>query len=269
MHPDGSQYIAYVRADADERLGVAQRVGGSWQAVPTTGLPDGAVSALTLRADLNGVLYLACNIQLSASEDTTSKVFKFEWGTWEELPALRFDAETPLQLNPADGTPHVMGYNAANNTCLMALPRGSLEWQPVGQCSFNTAPSPQGIGFTAAGGAPLVAYYDAQDGASYVVQLVSGSWERLGGMLAAGDSREPQLVTAPDGSLVAGYRDGQGAPVVKVFEGAGWTTISTQDLPATVYSLRLAITVNGVLLAGYSYSGDNGWKPGAMQYSQL
>ena len=268
VSPEGSTYIAYTANDAAQRLRVAQLVGGQWQAASVAGLPDAAATALTLQAAGSGVLYLACNVLNEATGEPTSTVFKLSGATWQALPALDFDAGTPMRLG-ASGAPLVLGLDAAGDSCLMLLSGGA--WQPQGSCIFSFAASPAAIAVTPAG-ALLVAYTDLLQGDSFAFRLTGSSWQPVGSSLSTGANNAVcQLVAPSETVLVAGCAANGGEASIELYNSTAaapqWTLLSTAGLPAQLSQLRLAVTSGGGLFAAFS-DASNGGVASVRQYAQ-
>ena len=265
--PGGSTYIAFTASDAAQRLRVSQLVGGQWQAVNATGLPDAAATTLTLQAAGSGVLYLACNLLDEATGDPTSTVLKLSGGTWQALPGLVFDPTTPMRLSSA-GAPLVLGLDANSDTCLMALSGGV--WQAQGPCAFTAASGAASIAISPSG-ALLVAYTTWEQGDSRAVRLNGASWDQVGGVMSpAGTDAACQLVAASDAVLVSACAT-SGGQSLQLYNGTAatpqWSPLSMTGLPAQAGQLRLAVTSSGTLFAAYSDPGSGG-AAASRQYAQ-
>ena len=268
--PDGGTYMAYTASDAGQQLRVLQLVDGQWQAASAEALPTASAASLTLQAASGGELYLACILVDEATSDPAPTVLQLSSSTWQFLPSLAFDPSTPMRLTAA-GAPLLLGFDAGNDTCLMALSGGA--WEAQGPCIFSMAASASGIAVTPSG-ALLVAYSSWDQGDLRIVQLVDSRWEQVGDVLsAAGSDAACQLVAASDAVLVAACTTsaGQGPTSIWLYDGTAaapqWTLLSMAGLPAQLSQLRLAVTRGGTLFAAYS-DGGSGGVASVRQYAQ-
>jgi len=256
---NASTYIAYTAAE-QPLLRVAQLVGSQWQAVDGTGLPDGAATALTLQVAADGTLFLACSL------DEGTAVFSraSSDGSWQQLPALAFEAGTPMRLSAA-GRPLLVGIDdGSSQLCVMGLTAGGA-WAAVGSCAPLADASSTSLAITPAG-TVLLALSDEVAGATRVLQLNGSSWSALGSDLAVGDDATAcQLVAPADSLLVVGCLVASSQPAVLQYSGQQWAAVPSTGLPSGPGLLQLAVAGDGTLVATYS---DSTGAVRAERYSQ-
>lgn len=252
-------FIAYTAAD-EPLLRVAKLVGSQWQAIDGTGLPASAATALTLQAAADGSLFLACNL------DDGTAVFSraSSGGSWQQLPAIAFEAGTPMRLG-ADGRPLLVGIDdGSSQLCVMGLTAGGT-WAAVGDCAPLADASSTSLAVTPAG-AVLLALSDEVAGVTRVLQLSGGSWAAVGSDLAVGDDATAcQLVAPADTVLVVGCLVPSSQPAVLQYSGQQWAAVPSTGLPSGPDLLQLAVASNGTLFAAYS---DSNGAVRAERYSQ-
>lgn len=240
-------FIAYSAAD-EPLLRVAKLEGSQWQAIDGTGLPAGAATALTLQVTADGRLFLACSL------DDGTAVFSraSSGGSWQQLPAIAFEAGTPMRLG-ADGW-----------LCVMGLTAGST-WAAVGDCAPLADASSTSLAVTPAG-TVLLALSDEVAGVTRVLQLSGSSWAAVGSDLAVGDDAMAcQLVAPADAVLVVGCRVASHPPALLQYSGQQWAAVPSTGLPSGIGLLQLAVAANGTLVTAYS---DSNGAVRAERYSQ-